>query len=73
MAFTIEVDEQKIKYLDGDKNILNGLERENIESQFHCRDGFCGACRCTLLQGTVDYQQSASHRNLISKATLYLG
>jgi ferredoxin len=57
MAFTIEVDEQKIKYLDGDKNILNGLERENIESQFHCRDGFCGACRCTLLQGTVDYQQ----------------
>lgn len=38
-----------------DKNILNALEREGIESHYHCRDGYCGACRCKLLKGKVQY------------------
>ena len=57
MSFSITVEERKVTFLDDDKNILNTLERENIESHFHCRDGFCGACRCALKQGTVEYNQ----------------
>ncbi|MBA6291191.1 2Fe-2S ferredoxin-like protein [Colwellia sp. MB3u-70] len=57
MAFNITVEGQKIMFLDEDKNILNALERKNIDSQFHCRDGFCGTCRCLLKKGTVEYAQ----------------
>lgn len=57
MPFSITVEGREIPFLDKDKNILNTLERENIESHFHCRDGFCGACRCSLKKGTVDYSQ----------------
>ena len=54
MSFSITIEEREIAFLDEDKNILNSLERENVESHFHCRDGFCGACRCTLKKGTVE-------------------
>jgi ferredoxin len=37
------------------KTILESLEARNIQATFHCRDGFCGACRCKLLSGEVDY------------------
>ncbi|MGB2739597.1 MAG: class I ribonucleotide reductase maintenance protein YfaE [Cognaticolwellia sp.] len=57
MSFSITVEGREIAFLDEDKNILNTLERKNIESHFHCRDGFCGACRCSLKKGTVEYNQ----------------
>lgn len=57
MPFSITVEEREIPFLDEDKTILNTLEREKIESHFHCRDGFCGACRCTLKKGTVEYKE----------------
>tara|TARA_B110001454_G_C12598382_1_gene383370 strand:+ start:370 stop:627 length:258 start_codon:yes stop_codon:yes gene_type:complete len=55
MTFKITVEGCALVYLDQDKNILNTLERENIESHYHCRDGYCGACRCKLLKGAVSY------------------
>lgn len=57
MSFNISIEERKITFLEEDKNILNSLEREKVESHFHCRDGFCGACRCSLKEGTVEYKQ----------------
>ncbi|MCW8994389.1 MAG: 2Fe-2S iron-sulfur cluster-binding protein, partial [Psychromonas sp.] len=24
---------------------------------FHCRDGYCGACKCRLISGKVAYQK----------------
>lgn len=57
MSFSITIEDRKVTFLEKDKNILNSLERENIESHFHCRDGFCGACRCLLKKGTVEYKQ----------------
>jgi len=56
MAAKIRVEDREITFFDQDKNILNALERENIESHYHCRDGFCGACRCKLISGTVKYK-----------------
>ena len=57
MPLSITVKDRDIIFLDKDKTILNTLERQSIESHFHCRDGFCGACRCKLKEGTVEYTQ----------------
>lgn len=57
MSHCIKVKEREITFLDEDKTILNALEKADIESHFHCRDGFCGACRCTLKKGSVEYHQ----------------
>ncbi|MBO1255570.1 2Fe-2S ferredoxin-like protein [Alteromonas sp. 5E99-2] len=37
------------------KTLLESIEAKNIEVPYHCRDGFCGACRCKLIKGDVDY------------------
>lgn len=57
MSYSITVEKREIAFLDEDKTILNTLEKADIESHFHCRDGFCGACRCTLKKGTVAYHE----------------
>lgn len=36
-------------------NLLVSLEQQQFEVNFHCRAGFCGACRCKLVQGEVNY------------------
>ena len=38
-----------------DKTLLSALEAANIHIHFHCREGFCGACRTKLLDGEVEY------------------
>lgn len=38
-----------------DATLLESLEAEGIEVHFHCREGFCGACRTILLNGKVKY------------------
>ncbi len=35
--------------------ILADLEENNVTLEYHCREGFCGACRCKLISGEVDY------------------
>jgi len=37
------------------KTILESLENIGVEVQFHCREGFCGACRCKIISGEVNY------------------
>jgi len=37
------------------KTLLEALEQQGFEPHYHCRDGFCGACRCKLVSGSVDY------------------
>ncbi|GAA0852433.1 class I ribonucleotide reductase maintenance protein YfaE [Aliiglaciecola litoralis] len=54
-SFVITVgDHEDIVFTD-QKNILSCLEQHNIESHYHCREGFCGACRTKLLSGQVNY------------------
>ncbi len=38
-----------------DETLLETLERHHVDVQYHCRDGFCGACRCKLLGGDIRY------------------
>ncbi|MCF2947019.1 class I ribonucleotide reductase maintenance protein YfaE [Paraglaciecola aquimarina] len=44
-----------VPFFDGD-TILQSIERKEVEVQSHCRDGFCGACRCKLKSGQVEYK-----------------
>jgi ferredoxin len=37
--------------------LLEALEEQKLTVSYHCRAGFCGACRCKLLQGQVRYLQ----------------
>lgn len=45
---------RKIPYSAGD-TLLECLEINQIEVQYHCREGFCGACRTKLLSGKIEY------------------
>lgn len=35
--------------------LLDALEQHQVEVSYHCRNGFCGACRTKLLSGEVTY------------------
>ena len=38
------------------ETVLETLERNNIDVDFNCRQGFCGVCRTKLLSGQVEYK-----------------
>jgi ferredoxin len=38
-----------------DSTILEALEKDNFDAPYHCREGFCGTCRATMLYGNVVY------------------
>ncbi|WP_428774920.1 class I ribonucleotide reductase maintenance protein YfaE [Vibrio sp.] len=35
--------------------LLETMENAGLEPEYHCRDGHCGACRCKLVTGEVEY------------------
>lgn len=35
--------------------LLETIEQNKIEIQYHCREGYCGACRSKLVNGKVEY------------------
>ncbi|GAD79169.1 class I ribonucleotide reductase maintenance protein YfaE [Vibrio ezurae] len=35
--------------------LLEAMETSGLKPEFNCRDGHCGACRCTLSSGEVEY------------------
>ncbi|WDE03022.1 2Fe-2S iron-sulfur cluster binding domain-containing protein [Thalassomonas viridans] len=53
----IRVEEKDIPCPRRYSSILECLEDADVEVDYHCRDGFCGACRVTLCQGQVAYPQ----------------
>ena len=42
-------------FLSEKDTLLEDLESRNIAIEYHCREGFCGACRCKIKSGEVDY------------------
>jgi len=51
----ISVQGLEITFVDMTETLLECLERSNIEVHYHCRDGFCGACRVKLNKGQIKY------------------
>ncbi|GLT16824.1 (Fe-S)-binding protein [Vibrio zhanjiangensis] len=35
--------------------ILETMENAGLAPEYNCRDGHCGACRCKLTRGEVEY------------------
>lgn len=56
-SLNININELDVSFKKEDKTLLNCLERQDVEVHYHCRDGFCGACRVTLKKGQVNYPQ----------------
>ncbi len=54
--FMVNVIEHKTVPHPSNQTLLETLEQHNIEIQYHCREGYCGACRSTLLKGQVEYK-----------------
>ncbi len=38
-----------------DRTLLDSMESAGLEVEYNCRDGHCGACRCELISGEVEY------------------
>ncbi len=51
----VSVDDKKVLFQESDKTLLTCLEDSEVEIHYHCRDGFCGACRVTLTEGEIHY------------------
>jgi ferredoxin len=51
----VTIEDKCVPFKEGDKTLLDCLENSGIEVHYHCRDGFCGACRVTLVEGEIYY------------------
>jgi ferredoxin len=40
---------------DSQANLLDTLEQAKQPVHYQCREGFCGACRCKLVSGSIQY------------------
>ena len=39
----------------GKFTLLDELEAQNLDVNYNCRTGFCGACKTKVLKGSVEY------------------
>ncbi len=53
----VTVQGKVIPYENNEETLLDCLESADVEVHYHCRDGFCGACRVTLVEGEINYPQ----------------
>jgi len=51
----ISVQGKVVHYVNNEQTLLECLESAGVEVHYHCRDGFCGACRVTLTEGEINY------------------
>lgn len=53
----ITIHGHKIAHTEQSSSILDTIEKHGIPIESQCRSGFCGACRCKLIQGKIKYTQ----------------
>ncbi len=51
----ITVQGKVVHFSNPKQTLLECLEQADVEVHYHCRDGFCGACRVTLMNGEIIY------------------
>lgn len=51
----VSIENSTVLYEDSEQTLLECLEGAKFEIHYHCRDGYCGACRITLNNGKIDY------------------
>ena len=55
MSVIIKVDSYSFICPDEETSLLEAIESEDIEVEYQCRQGFCGACHVKLVEGKVTY------------------
>lgn len=55
LTLKINVQSKVVHYENNEQTLLECLESADVEVHYHCRDGFCGACRVTLVEGEINY------------------
>lgn len=54
-SFVVTIKDHKTVQHLPNNTLLETLEQHQIEIQYHCREGYCGACRSKLISGEVEY------------------
>ncbi|GHB74887.1 (2Fe-2S) ferredoxin [Psychrosphaera saromensis] len=47
--------ETEIEFVNTDATLLGSLQKNAVDMLYHCKEGFCGACRCKLKSGSISY------------------
>ena len=47
--------ESEYEHTTSDRTLLESLQNNKTEVLYHCKEGFCGACRCKLKSGSITY------------------
>ncbi len=56
MSFKVHVEPSGHEFcVDADESILDAAVRQGVNLTYGCRNGFCGECKSTLLEGDVSY------------------
>lgn len=56
-SITLADNSQCIEFSTGCPSVLHCLEKQKIDVAYQCREGYCGACRATLVSGSVEYNE----------------
>ena len=56
-SITLAENSQCIEFTAGCPSLLHCLESQKIDVAYQCREGYCGACRATLVSGNVKYNE----------------
>jgi ferredoxin len=54
-SFMVTIKDHKTVQHPPQNSLLETIEQQQIEIQYHCREGYCGACRSRLICGKVEY------------------
>lgn len=54
-VFAIQIETGRTVQFQHAHSLLESLESQDIHVHYQCREGYCGSCRVTLLEGDVHY------------------
>jgi len=57
----IHVEDAHCFEAQGDISLLEELEAQNLDVNYSCRSGFCGACKATVIKGDVENIESSMY------------
>lgn len=55
MVKVVVKDVLSLEFEPEQRTLLDALEAKQQQVNCQCREGYCGACRCKLLSGSVSY------------------
>ncbi|RVT44624.1 2Fe-2S ferredoxin-like protein [Rheinheimera sediminis] len=55
MVKVVVKDVLSLEFGSEQRTLLDALEAQKQQVNYQCREGYCGACRCKLLSGSVSY------------------